>query len=59
MKFYKIGHRTLLYMLTVQDWTSRGDELTYRKSTNENPERSKSDVFKIDTLITATKMLSI
>ena len=39
--------------------TPRCNELTYRKSPNENPERGKSDVLMTETYIYATKMSSV
>ena len=39
--------------------TYRYNELAYRKSPNENPERSKSYVSGVNIHITATKMISV
>ena len=47
------------FYITVGSQTYRYNELAYRKSPNENPERSKSYVSGVNIHITATKMISV
>ena len=54
-KLYKIIASSYIAYLAGL-WTPRCNELAYRKSPNENPERRKSDVLMTETYIYATKM---
>ena len=46
----------ILHLLLVCEHPRRCNELAYRKSPNENPERRKSDFLMTETYIYATKM---
>ena len=52
----KILHITSLAGLRTPPALHRCNELAYRKSPNENPERRKSDFLMTETYIYATKM---
>ena len=47
------------FYISVGSQTYRYNELAYRKSPNENPERSKPYVSGVNIHITATKMISV
>ena len=58
-KLDKIVVSSCFFYISVGSQTYRYNELAYRKSPNENPERSKSYVSGVNIHITAFKMISV